>query len=56
VSLAFTRRIYLHSVWLDLASGARWRALLLRPAVVEDTAMTSRRPSPLFLLSTFLAT
>jgi len=34
VSLAFTRRIYLCSVWLDLASGARWRALLLRPAVV----------------------
>jgi hypothetical protein len=42
------------SLWIS-PRAARGRALRLRPAVVEDTAAGSRRPPPLFLLSTFPA-
>lgn len=45
---------YIASLWISPRK-ARGRALLPWPAVVEDTAVRSRRPSPLFLLSTFPA-
>jgi len=49
-----TASTHIASVWIS-PRAARGRALRLRPAVVEDTAAGSRRPPPLFLLSTFPA-
>jgi len=54
VSRAFTRSIYLYSVGLDLASMDAWtRASFSASRGLKILAGTSRRPSPLFLLSTF---
>lgn len=52
---AFTRSIYLYSVGLISPARTLRRALPGQPAVVEDTAAGSRRPPPLFLLSSFSA-
>ena len=49
-----TASTHIASLWIS-PRAARGRALRLRPAVVEDTAAGSRRPPPLFLLSTFPA-
>ncbi len=55
MSRAFTHSIYLHSGLSDLVPRAPSRGRSGEPAVGEDTAATSRRPSPLFLLSMFLS-